>query len=221
MKLYADLPARRTRQIVGDLVVLGWVVLWIWLSQVVHDATMELAVPGRKIDAAGTAMADGLRDAGSTVSEIPLVGDGASRPFEGAGGSADELAEAGRAQVAAVETLAFWLALAVALIPILIALAVYVPPRVRFVRRAGAGQRFLDSAADLDLFALRAMTNQPLHVLARISPDPAGAWRRARPLGHRPARRPRAARRGCSAMRGSAGSLGPRPSAPPGGAAGS
>ncbi len=37
---------------------------------------------------------------------------------------------------------------------------------------------FLDSAADLDLFALRAVANQPLHVLARISPDPAGAWRR-------------------------------------------
>jgi hypothetical protein len=177
MKLYADLPARRTRQVVGDLVVIGWVVLWIWLSQVVHDATMELAVPGRKIDAAGTAMADRLRDAGSTVSGIPLVGDDASRPFDGAGGSADQLAEAGRSQVQAVETLSFWLALAVALIPILIALAVYVPPRVRFVRQAGAGQRYLDSAADLDLFALRAMANQPLHVLAEVSPDPVGAWR--------------------------------------------
>ena len=76
-----------------------------------------------------------------------------------------------------------------ALIPILIALAVYVPPRVRFVRRAAAGQRFLDSAADLDLFALRAMTNQPLHVLARISPDPAAGRGGARPRGHRPARR--------------------------------
>ena len=177
MKPYADLPARRTAQVVGDLLVAAWVALWIWLSQVVHDATMELAVPGRKIDEAGTAMAEGLRDAGATVGGIPLVGDDASRPFDGAGGSADSLAEAGRSQVAAVETLAFWLALAVALIPILIALAVYLPPRIRFVRQAGAGQRFLDSEADLDLFALRAMTHQPLHVLARISPDPAGAWR--------------------------------------------
>ena len=122
--------------------------------------------------------------------------------------------------MAAVETLAFWLALAVALIPILIALAVYVPPRVRFVRRAGAGRRFLDSAADLDLFALRAMTHQPLHVLARVSPDPAGAWRLRDRLGH-PTGSPRSS---CGtwvcAMPGSGGSLGPRPSAPPGGAAG-
>ena len=109
-----------------------------------------------------------------------------------------------------------------ALIPILIALAVYVPPRVRFVRRAGAGQRFLDSAADLDLFALRAMTNQPLHVLARISPDPAGAWRvRDRSVIDRlAALELRDVGLAMPAMRGSAGSLGPRPSAPPGGAAG-
>jgi len=177
MTFYADLPVRRALQIAGDAGVLLWVVLWIWLSQVVHDATMELAVPGRKIDAAGTSMAGRLRDAGSTVGDIPLVGDGASKPFDGAGGSADQLAEAGRSQVEAVESLAFWLGLAVALIPILIAVAVYLPPRIRFVRRATAGRVFLDSAADLDLFALRAMTNQPLHVLATISSDPAGAWR--------------------------------------------
>ena len=54
----------------------------------------------------------------------------------------------------------------------------YLPLRLRFVRRASAGQRFVDAGEDLDLFALRALSNQPLHVLARISPDPAGAWRR-------------------------------------------
>jgi hypothetical protein len=36
---------------------------------------------------------------------------------------------------------------------------------------------FLDSSADLDLFALRAMASQPMHVLAAISPDPVAAWR--------------------------------------------
>ena len=36
---------------------------------------------------------------------------------------------------------------------------------------------FLDSTADLDLFALRAMASQPLYVLAAVSDDPVGAWR--------------------------------------------
>ncbi len=181
MKLYADTPGRRELQLVGDLGLAIWVVVWIWLADVVHDAVLGLATPGRKLEAAGTSMGDSLRDAGSTVGGIPYVGDDASRPFDGAGASADQVASAGRSQVEAVETLAFWLGLAVALIPILIALAVWVPPRVRFVRRATAGQRFIDSAADLDLFALRAMANQPLHVLAGVSPDPAEAWRRKDP----------------------------------------
>jgi hypothetical protein len=46
------------------------------------------------------------------------------------------------------------------------------------VRRATAAQRFIDSAADLDLFALRAMARQPMTRLAAISDDPSGAWRR-------------------------------------------
>ena len=50
--------------------------------------------------------------------------------------------------------------------------------RLRFVRRASAAQQFIDAAPDLDLFALRAMANQPMPRLARISDDPAGAWRR-------------------------------------------
>ena len=178
MKFYADLVPRRALQLSGDFGLVIWVLVWIWLADVVHDAVMALAKPGRELDEAGRSLGSRLRDAGSTVGGIPYVGDDASRPFDGAGSSADKMAAAGRSQVAAVETLAFWLGLAVALIPILIALAVYLPPRIRFVRRATAGQRFLDSGADIDLFALRALANQPLHVLARVSADPAAAWRR-------------------------------------------
>ncbi len=67
-----------------------------------------------------------------------------------------------------------WLGWAVALIPILMLLWFYLPSRIRFVRRASAGQRFLDSGADLDLFALRAMAHQPLHVLAGVVLRPGG-----------------------------------------------
>jgi hypothetical protein len=56
--------------------------------------------------------------------------------------------------------------------------AFWIPLRVSFIRKASAAQRFVDANEDLDLFALRALARQPLHVLARISDDPAGAWRR-------------------------------------------
>ena len=51
---------------------------------------------------------------------------------------------------------------------------------VRPRRRARASGSSTPSE-DLDLFALRALARQPMHRLAKISDDPAGAWRRGDP----------------------------------------
>ena len=51
MKLYADLPGRRTAQILADIGVLAWVCVWAWVGRFVHDATMELAAPGLLLSA--------------------------------------------------------------------------------------------------------------------------------------------------------------------------
>lgn len=177
MKLYPELPARRMLQVVGDLVVIGWAVLWALLGLAVHDATVQLADPGHRVTSASVALAGRLHDSGQVVGDLPLVGDAASEPFDRASDAANELADAGRAQVRAAERLALWLGWSVALIPILGALLLYLPSRVRFVRRAAAGRVLVDSAADLDLFALRALAHQPLSRLAAISDDPAAAWR--------------------------------------------
>ncbi len=177
MKIYADGRPRRTRQQVGDVLVVGWTALCLWLASVVHHATLALAVPARTLEKAGAGLAGRLRDAGTVVGDLPLVGDQARSPFDGAGDAADQLSAAGASQAHAVEHLAFWLGLVVAVVPVLVVLAVYLSLRWRFARRATAGQRFIDSAADLELFALRAMANQPMHRLARVSDDPVRAWR--------------------------------------------
>jgi hypothetical protein len=177
LRLYASSPARRTRQVVGDVVVLAWVVLWVWLGAVVHDVTLALAAPGRGIERSSGDLSARLREAGDTLQGIPLVGDRVRVPLDDAGRAAQRISEAAAAQVVAVEHLALWLGVVVAVVPAVLALAAYVPLRWRFVREATAGQRFVDTAADLDLFALRAMARQPLHRLARVSPDPVAAWR--------------------------------------------
>jgi hypothetical protein len=181
VKLYADGQVRRSRQVLGDLLVVLWVVVWLQLARVVHDATLGLATPGRKIQAAGGGLAARLRDAGSAVDDVPLVGDKVRSPFDGAGRAADQIAAAGASQVEAVQHLAFWLGISVAAVPVLVVLALWGPARWRFVRQATAGQRFIDSSADLELFALRAMARQPMHRLARISTDPVAAWRAGDP----------------------------------------
>ena len=177
MKLFADTPVRRTLQVLADLLFVAWLVLWVWIGSAVHDGTMELAGPARQTDTAATSMAEQLRDAGSRLGEAPLVGDELAVPFDKAAGASDGIAAAGRDTVEAVERLALLLGLSVALIPIMIMSAIHVPLRWRFVREATAGARFIDAQEDLDLFALRALANQPMRVLAKVSDDPAGAWR--------------------------------------------
>jgi hypothetical protein len=181
VKLYADSPTRRTLQVVTDLLVVIWVLGWLLVARVVHETVLLLAEPGEQIESAGSGLADRLRDAGSTVAGAPLIGDDLRGPFDGAGDAADRLAAAGTSQVEAVEQVALWVGLSVGAIPVLLALAIHLPLRWRFVREATAGQRFIDAAEDLDLFALRALARQPMHRLARISDDPAGAWRRQEP----------------------------------------
>jgi hypothetical protein len=181
MRMYAAAPARATRQLVADLLFLAWVVGWIWVGVTVHDTTMLLAEPGRLTEESATSLSGHLRDAGGSVADVPVVGDEASVPFDRAAEASDGIAAAGRAQADAVADLALWLGLSIAAIPVLAVSAFFLPLRYRFVRRATAGQRFVDSGEDLDLFALRALARQPLHVLAKVSDDPAGQWRRRDP----------------------------------------
>jgi hypothetical protein len=177
VRFYASSPGRRVRQQAGDVLLVGWTLLWLWLASVVHDATLALAAPGRRIEEAGTGLAGRLRDAGSAVGDVPLVGNDVRSPFDGAGRAADQIAAAGASQAEAVQHLAFWLGIAVAVVPIVVAVGVHLPARWRFVREASAGQRFVDGDDDLELFALRAMAHQPMHRLARVTDDPVRAWR--------------------------------------------
>ncbi len=178
MKLYSDIPARRATQVVADVGMVLWVVLWVRVAQRVHETTMELAGPGRDLAGAGSSFRGTMTSAGDGVDDLPLLEDRVATPFRSAAGVGSEIEQVGNDLVAAVERVALLLAITTAMVPVLIVGAFWLVQRLRFVRRAGAAQRFIDAAPDLDLFALRAMANQPMPRLAKVSDDPAGAWRR-------------------------------------------
>ncbi|MEO5982920.1 MAG: hypothetical protein ABIQ13_11440 [Pedococcus sp.] len=178
MKLYADLPGRRTLQILADLGIVAWVSAWAWVGRLVHDTTLGLAAPGHGLQSAGSGFRKEMTGAGNAVKDVPLVGDKIAAPFRRAGSAGTTIQQAGTDLVDAVGKLANLLGWVSALVPIVIVGLLWVFVRGRFVRRATAAQRFIDQSADLDLFALRAMAGQPMRKLAAISPDPAGAWRR-------------------------------------------
>jgi hypothetical protein len=177
VKLYSDVGTQRFGQLVGDLMLVGWIWLCVQIGQVVFRITNALGAPGRKAAEAGDGLAGDLRRMSEPIGKVPVVGDELRSPVDGAAGAAGKLAEAGRDQAHAVEQLAYVLAGVTIGLPVLFALLIWLPGRIRFSRRATAAQKFIDNAADLDLFALRAMANQPMHRLAKISDDPVAAWR--------------------------------------------
>ena len=178
MVLYSEITARRARQVTGDVWLVLWSALWIWAALRLHELVMNLATPGLAIAEGATDLAGNISDAGDSIGQVPLVGDTLSAPFDGMSSAALSIADAGQATADAVSLLARFLAVSLAVLGIMSFAVFWVPIRVLFIRRATAARRFVDASEDLDLFALRAMARQPLHVLARISHDPAGAWRR-------------------------------------------
>lgn len=181
MKLYADLPGRRTLQMAADGGLLAALAVSAWAGRAVHDATLGLARPGVQLRSAGSGFRERMDQAGGQVGGLPLLGDRIAAPFREVAGVGTSIEDAGTQLVAAVTHLATVLGWVTALVPILIVGSIWALLRGRFVRRASAAQRFIDSAADLDLFALRAMATQPMRKLALISDDPSGQWRKGDP----------------------------------------
>jgi hypothetical protein len=177
VKIYADLPGVGLRQFLTDLLVVAWVGFWIRASIWVYDRVSTLAVPGRKIEGAGEGMASGLSDAGNKVGSVPAVGDQLSAPFDKAASAATALADAGRAQQAAVHELAVALVILVLVVPLALVVLGWLPLRLRWIRRASLAASLRSRPSGRDLLALRALTRQPLRRLVRIHPDPASAWR--------------------------------------------
>jgi hypothetical protein len=180
MKFYADRPLHATNQVLGDLLVLAWVVLWVWLATVVHDKVEALAGPGRQAEDAGSSLARSLGSAADRVGDVPLAGDQLRGPLDDGAGAGRDFAAAARSYQDAVADLARFTALAVAIIPVLLVLVLWLPRRLAWIAAASAAKRLLGGRhgePSVDLFALRALVHQPLRALSKVTDDPAQAWR--------------------------------------------
>lgn len=181
MQLYAASSARRTRQVVLDVVVLAWVLLAVWLGAQVQDAATAVADQVARVDSAGSDLAGGLAEAGDVLDETPLIGDEVAAPFDGAARSSTDIARAGADTAASIETLGAWLGVGTALGLVLLVAPWYVPQRVRFVVTATLVARHLARDGDPDLLALRALARQPVGRVLQQVPDAAARWRAGDP----------------------------------------
>ena len=177
MKLYAERVPTAIRQLLTDIVVVIWTYLWIRAGFWVHDMVEKLAVPGQRLQTAGGGIADNLADAGGKVNRVPLVGDELVKPFNGAASAARAIAEAGRQQQQIVHQMSVVLAIVAVAVPLALVVFLWLPLRLRWMRRAGVASVVRAEPAGRDLLALRALASRPLNELTRLGPDIAQSWR--------------------------------------------
>lgn len=177
MGFYARPSWRLARQVTSDVFVVGWGIAWWLVSRAIDGIIRALAVPARAIADGAGSVSRSLGDAAGSAGDIPIAGDKLRQPLDAAAGQLDQIVRSAREQAAAIDQTATWTGWLVFLIPVLIMAALWLPARIRFFLQQRAAQRFIDDAADLDLFALRAMATQPMSQLARVSPDPVREWR--------------------------------------------
>ncbi len=172
-------PTRRAVHLVGDLVLIGWALLWLGVAGIVRAAINGLAAPAVELGKGTASLADTVDEAAKSLGDVQFVGDQLAAPFRPIAGSLRDIATQSVAQVAAVEQAALVAAVVVFLAPTLTVALLYLPPRIRRARESAAARTYIDDQADLDLFALRAMAKAPMSRIARITNDPVGAWRNA------------------------------------------
>jgi hypothetical protein len=185
MRLYAQQPGLRARQIAGDAGLVAWTVLWVLVARAVHGAVLALAEPGAAVADLGRSVADSMGSAAETAGRVPVAGDDLARPFRALGDAGTSVGGAGRAAQDAVGTLAVLLAVALVALPVGWLLVRWLPGRVRYVREAGAAAGLLRGAADLELLAARALATAPLSRLAALPAGTGSAWRAGDPAAVR------------------------------------
>ncbi len=180
MRLYPELPARRTATILRDVATLAAIVLLAVLAVRVHDRVDALSAAGRGAQDAGRSVQRGFDSAAGAVDGVPVVGGDLSGALRDAGaGTGGEAVKAGMAGEDAAHAAARLLGWLTFLIPTGLLLSRVLPPRVAQVRMLGTASRALrlDAAREPEharLLAMRAAFALPYATLLRHTPDPMG-----------------------------------------------
>lgn len=177
MYWYAQTPTRRIRQVLGDVLVATWVLLWLLVARGVHAAVSALAAPAQPMREAGESLSSRMLDVAGRVGGLPVVGEELQAPFEGTAAAGGDLSAAATRLQASVDQAAWWLSLLTCGTPILLVLIVYLVLRLRGMRARNEAARDRDDPSLRPLLALRALTSARPADLRAISPDPLGDWR--------------------------------------------
>jgi hypothetical protein len=179
---YSTRPVRLFGQLMSDIIISLWTVIWVFIGLAVYEAIDTIAEAGRQVESGSKDLAGNLASAGHGAHNVPLLGDALGKPLDAASQAALDLAGAGHSLDTTASWLAVVLGLAVASPPILAVTGPWLFLRLRFFRRKLTVTALAATAAGQQLLALRALANRSPAKLAAVSPDPVGGWRHEDPV---------------------------------------
>jgi hypothetical protein len=162
----------RTRSVLDSLLVL-WIALWLWAGISVARQVARLDALSNTAGQVGHTVV-GVGDA---LRGLPLIGGQLAGPADSVRAAGRDTIRSAQDARSDVHRLAWGLGAAIALIPTLPLLALYLPPRVAGERERNALRRTLaDGPPERvdELLAHRALVHLPYRRLLRVSTDPAG-----------------------------------------------
>ncbi|MCV6969016.1 hypothetical protein [Mycobacterium bohemicum] len=178
---YSTRPLRLFGQLISDVTISLWTVIWVFVGLAVHDAIATIADAGRQVESGSKGIAGNLASAGHGAQHVPLLGDAFSKPLTAASDAAMDLADAGHSLDTTASWLSVLLAIAVASPPILAVTVPWLLLRLRFFRRKWTVTALAATPAGQQLLALRALANRSPGRLAAVSADPVAGWRHEDP----------------------------------------
>jgi hypothetical protein len=170
--------------VLRDGAVVLLVVLFAWGGYRVYRSVERLGVLGAGVTNAGTSVESGFGSAAGAVRGIPVFGGSLAGALESAGrGSGGNVVALGRKGEDEVHRLAVVLGLIVFGLPTMFVLLIFVPPRVRQIRRLTAADAVLVELGDPErrrLLAMRAAFGLSYGALLVYTRDPLGDLARGR-----------------------------------------
>lgn len=156
LTFYAELPARRARQIAGDVLVLVWVAAWVLVGQQVHDRAKSAGEGAQKLETAGGDFSGSMGEAGSKLRKVPVIGEDIEEPFRKASAAGDHVAQAGTDIQLGADQLGQLLGLLTAALPICLVVALWARSRWRYAQRVKVA-RALEGYTGPDVEAIRLL----------------------------------------------------------------
>ena len=180
MRLYADTPARRTRQVVADLVIAVVAGAGIALGVALGLGVNQLARASSDLSGRTGSTGAALLGSAQQLSTVPAIGGQLSTPLVGLASVISSTGDTLATQATRLHALAWVLGAAVVLAAVAVAVLLWVVARWPWVRRASGIPRTL-GPDELEALAAAAVSTRPLGRIRRLGPGVIGAWRAGNP----------------------------------------